>query len=117
MNPSVAHEPRYRKWYSRQVRLGLSPGMARRLAELNCDIDIRGVLPQIVAPTLVLTRTKDPWIRAENSRYLAEHIHDAELLELPGVDHEPWIGDSAPVFAAIEQLISRVAPPVSLAPR
>ena len=117
MNPSVAEQPRYRNWFSRHVRLGVSPGMARRLAELNLEIDIRGILPQIVAPTLVLTRTEDPWIRAENSRYLAEHIPDAELLELPGVDHEPWIGDSAPVFAAIEPLIARVAPPVSLAPR
>lgn len=117
VNPSVAELPRYRNWFSRHVRLGVSPGMARRLAELNLEIDIRGVLPQILAPTLVLTRTEDPWIRAENSRYLAQQIPDAELLELPGVDHEPWIGDSAPVFAAIERLIARVATPVSLAPR
>jgi DNA-binding SARP family transcriptional activator/pimeloyl-ACP methyl ester carboxylesterase len=117
MNPSVAHQPRYRNWYARHVRLGVSPGMARRLAELNLDVDIRGVLPQIEAPTLVLTRAQDPWVRAENSRYLAEHIPDAELVELPGVDHEPWIGDSEPVFAAVERLVARVVPPVSLAPR
>jgi DNA-binding SARP family transcriptional activator/pimeloyl-ACP methyl ester carboxylesterase len=117
VNPTVAGQPRYRNWFARQLRLGVNPGMARRLAELNREIDIRAVLPQIEAPTLVLTRSEDPWIRAENSRYLAEHIPDAELLELPGVDHEPWIGDTNPILAAIEQLVARVALPVSLAPR
>lgn len=41
----------------------------------------------------------------ENSRYLAEHIPRARLLELPGVDHDPWVGDSEPLLQAVREFL------------
>jgi DNA-binding SARP family transcriptional activator/pimeloyl-ACP methyl ester carboxylesterase len=101
-NPGLADNPRYREWFARYVRLAASPWMSRRLAELNAEIDVRPLLAGIRAPTLVICRTEDAWLSPENSRYLAAHIPGARLLELPGVDHDPWVGDTEPVLEAIE---------------
>ncbi len=100
-NPGLADNPRYKDWFARYMRLAASPFMARRLAEMNADIDIRHLLPTIRTPCLVIVRTEDVWMRPENSRYLAEHIPGARLLELPGVDHDPWVGDAEPILAAV----------------
>jgi len=93
---------------ARYVRLASYPWMARRLAEMNAELDVRSSLARIRAPTLVICRTDDAWLSPENSRYLAEHIADAELLELPGVDHDPWVGDTEPVLDAVETFLSRL---------
>jgi pimeloyl-ACP methyl ester carboxylesterase/DNA-binding SARP family transcriptional activator len=104
-NPVLADNPRFRDWYARYVRLAASPYLARRLAEMNAELDIRPLLPHIRTPTLVITRTGDAWLSPENSRYLADHIPGARLLELPGVDHDPWVGDTEQVLAAVEQFV------------
>lgn len=106
-NPGLADNPRYRDWYAHYVRLASNPFMAKRLAEMNASIDNRALLPLIRSPCLVLTRTEDAWMSPENSRYLAAHIGNAELLELPGVDHDPWVGDYEPVLDAVRAFLSR----------
>jgi hypothetical protein len=58
----------------------------------------------------VVVRTEDVWLSADNSRYLAEHIPAAELLELPGVDHDPWVGDTEPVLQAVEMFLATIQP-------
>jgi hypothetical protein len=32
------------------------------------------------------------------------------LVELPGVDHDPWIGDAAEVLALVERFLATLAP-------
>ncbi|MGH9247309.1 MAG: alpha/beta fold hydrolase [Acidimicrobiales bacterium] len=108
-NPGLADNPRYKDWFARYMRLAASPWMARRLAELNAAIDIRALLPRVEAPCLVICRTEDAWLSPQNSRYLAANITDAELLELPGVDHDPWVGDTEPVLDAVDAFLGRLA--------
>lgn len=110
-NPGLADNPRYRDWFARYARLAASPWMARRLAELNAEIDVRPLLAEIKAPCLVICRTEDAWLAPENSHYLAEHIAGASLLELPGSDHDPWVGDTEPVHRALEEFIAGLSPP------
>ena len=105
-NPGLADNPRYRDWFARYVRLAASPYLARRLAEMNADLDIRSLLPHIRTPTLVIVRTEDAWLSPENGRYLAAHIPGARLLELPGVDHDPWAGDTEQVLDAIAAFVA-----------
>ena len=111
VNPSVAEHPRYRGWFVRQRRLAASPGVARRLLELDAQIDIRSLLSEIRVPTLILTRTADAFVRPENSHYLAEHIPGAELVEFPHDEHEPWMGESAPILDAVQAFVRRLARP------
>jgi DNA-binding SARP family transcriptional activator/pimeloyl-ACP methyl ester carboxylesterase len=105
-NPGLAGNPRYRDWFARYVRLGASPWMARRLTEMNGELDVRALLRRIRAPTLVICRTEDVWLSADNSRYLAREIPGARLVELPGVDHDPWVGDAAQVLEVVERFVA-----------
>jgi pimeloyl-ACP methyl ester carboxylesterase/DNA-binding SARP family transcriptional activator len=107
-NPGLVDNPRYRDWYAHYVRLASNPFMARRLAEMNTAVDNRQLLPLITSPSLVITRTEDAWMSPENSRYLAEHISGAQLLELPGVDHDPWVGDTEPVLQAVREFLHAI---------
>ena len=57
--PSRAHDPAFREWWASYLRMGASPGAAVALTRMNAAIDVRGVLPTIRVPTLVLHRTGD----------------------------------------------------------
>ena len=84
LSPNSAGNPRLRDWYGRLERLAASPGTAAQLMRMNAEVDIRAVLPTIKVPTLVLHRAGDKMIDIRHSRYLAEHIPNAKLVELPG---------------------------------
>jgi pimeloyl-ACP methyl ester carboxylesterase/class 3 adenylate cyclase len=87
--PSLADDPGYRAWWGRHQRSSASPGMARALVGLVSEIDVRGALPLIQAPTLVLHTTGDRFVPVEHSRYLHRHIDGSRLVEIPGEDHHP----------------------------
>jgi DNA-binding SARP family transcriptional activator/pimeloyl-ACP methyl ester carboxylesterase len=106
VNPGLAGDRRYIRWFARYLRLSASPGMTRRLMRINAEIDIGDVLPEIRVPTLITHRRDERWVRVENSRYLASRIAGARLVELPGADHQPWIGEVGPVHAAIDGFIA-----------
>jgi len=61
---------------------------------MNYQIDIRHILPTIRVPTLIMHRSGDRALDVRGARYLAEHIPGAKYVELPGIDHLPWVGES-----------------------
>jgi len=83
--PELAEDERFRDWFARLERLSMSPTpletMWRRIAS---TFDVRGILPSIKAPTLVISHAEQPWIRLGHGRYLAEHIPNARYVERPG---------------------------------
>jgi class 3 adenylate cyclase len=87
-------------------RASASPGAAGAIMRMNREIDVRHVLPAIRVPTLILHRTGDQRIEVEHSRYLAQHIPDAKLVEFPGDMHSPWLGARDEVVDAIEQFLT-----------
>ena len=108
--PSVANDERCRNWWARNLRQGASPGAGIALYRMNIEIDIRAVLPSIRVPTLILHRTGDRLINVGNSRYMAEHIPNAKILELEGVDHLPWFGNADSVLDEIQEFLTGVRP-------
>jgi hypothetical protein len=83
---------------------------------MNSDTDVRGVLPSIRVPTLVLHRSGDRCLLVDEGRYLASRIPGARFVELPGNDHLPFVGDQDGLFREIEQfLANRRAVPVRTA--
>jgi pimeloyl-ACP methyl ester carboxylesterase/DNA-binding CsgD family transcriptional regulator len=108
-NPSVADDARYQAWWARYLRAAASPTMGRGALGLNAELDIRHLLPDVDLPTLVLHRTDERWVDVGNSRYLAEHIAGARLVEMSGVDHRPWLGDADEVLDAIETFLTGTA--------
>jgi class 3 adenylate cyclase len=84
--PSAAGNPRLREWFARLERLAASPSTAAELVMMNGQVDVRAILPQVQTPTLVLHRSEDRFVDIRHSRYLAEHIPDARLVELRGAE-------------------------------
>ena len=108
--PSVANDESCRNWWARNLRLGASPGAGIALYRMNIEIDISSVLPSIRVPTLILHREGDRLINVGNSRYMASRIPDAKYVELSGVDHLPWFGDSDAVLDQIEEFLTGMRP-------
>jgi class 3 adenylate cyclase len=88
--PSQSNNPDSRAFYARLERASASPGMIGQLAQMFFDIDVRDVVPSVHTPTLVLHRRYDRLVNVRNGRWLAEHLPNARLVELPGDDHILW---------------------------
>jgi class 3 adenylate cyclase/pimeloyl-ACP methyl ester carboxylesterase len=84
----------------RALRVAVSPGSAAAYVRMNDDVDVCDVLPSIRAPTLVLQREGAPW-DVRSSRYLAGRVPGARLVELPGADFVPFLGDQEELFAEV----------------
>lgn len=106
--PSVAADPAFRQWWAAYLRRGASPGAAVALTRMNTEIDIRHVLPTVRVPTLVVHRSGDQCLKVEEGRYLAEHIPGAKFVELPGVDHLPFVGAQDEILDEIEEFLTGV---------
>jgi predicted ATPase/pimeloyl-ACP methyl ester carboxylesterase len=108
--PTVAHDEQFGRWWSSYLRQSASPGAAQAVSQMNSQIDIRPVLPSVRVPTLVIHRIADRAIPVEASRYLAGHIPNAQLVELLGEDHLPFVGDQDAVLDPIEEFLTGVRP-------
>ena len=75
------------------------------------EVDVREVLPQIRVPTLLLHRTGDQAVDVGASRYAAGRIPGARLVELPGGDTLPYVGDTEAIAAEIEEFLTGSRPP------
>ncbi len=104
--PSVADDTRFRAWWGRLERAAASPSSVVEILRLNREIDVRGVLPAIGVPTLVLHREGDLTVDVENARFLAREIPDACLIELPGDDHVPMVGDQDALLGEVEEFLT-----------
>ena len=91
--PSRAADPVFRNWWSNYLRQGASPGAAVTLTRMNAEIDVRGVLPHVRVPTLVLHRTGDRTLLVDEGRYVASLIPGAQFVELPATITLPFVGD------------------------
>lgn len=107
--PGKAHDPAFRQWWASYLRMGASPGAALGLTRMNAEIDVRHVLPTVRVPTLVLHRTQDRCLRVEEGRFLAGLVPDARLIEVPGEDHLPFVGDQEALLDPIERFLTGLA--------
>ncbi len=69
---------------ARRERLAASPATAEAMVRAMAAADVRQVLPKINVPTLVYFTGDLMHTPVEHSRYLAEHIPNAILVEAPG---------------------------------
>ncbi|HET9672653.1 MAG TPA: adenylate/guanylate cyclase domain-containing protein [Actinomycetota bacterium] len=103
--PSYAGDPAAIRRMAMLLALTESPGSGIAESVMTRQINLRDLLPTIVVPTLVLHRTEDPIESVESGRYLAEHIPGATLVELPGRDTLPWVGESEAVIEEIRRFL------------
>jgi pimeloyl-ACP methyl ester carboxylesterase len=87
-NPSLATDERDLAWCLKYAHLSLTPGGCLADGWRFGQTDLRGVLPTVQVPTLVLRRPEDAW-DAEASAYLASHIRTARRVDVPGMTSSP----------------------------
>jgi pimeloyl-ACP methyl ester carboxylesterase len=105
-SPGAVGDEGYRRWAATYQRLAASPGAAIAVMEMNKEIDVRPILSAVRVPTLVLHRAGDRTTRIEQARYMTEHVPGARLVELPGVDHTPWVGDTDAILSEVEEFLT-----------
>jgi class 3 adenylate cyclase len=104
--PSRAEDPDFVRWWARYQRLAASPGMARAVARLAAEVDIREVLPAISAPTLVLHRSGDLLWPVEGAEFVSKQIEGARFVVCEGVDHFPFVGDTEALLSEVEDFLT-----------
>lgn len=106
--PSMSEDQEFRDWWATYLRMGASPGAAVALTKMNAEIDVRGVLPSVRVPTLVIHRSGDMCLKVEEGRFVAAQIPGAKYVELGGIDHLPFVGDRDEILDEIEQFVTGV---------
>ena len=106
--PSLSNDDAARRRFATFWRRSASPAAAMAVNRMWWETDIRGILPAIAVPTLIVWRSGSPW--APESRYLAEHLPKAKAVEIEGPDHVPWAGDFEPFLREIEEFVTGVPP-------
>ncbi|WCB95024.1 Haloalkane dehalogenase [Baekduia alba] len=106
MAPSVAGDPRMRAWMGKLERQSATPSGFLQIAANLQGVDVRAHLPNLRVPTLVLHRIGDQLIDVGHSRLSARLIPGARLVELPGTDSLPMIGDTEALLGEIEEFLT-----------
>jgi pimeloyl-ACP methyl ester carboxylesterase len=87
-----------------------SPAVARRYYETWASgLTAWDALPAIHQPALVLQRTRDRVLPIKAARVAAQRIPGARMVELPGSEHLPWLGDTAEILSQLREFVG--APP------
>jgi class 3 adenylate cyclase len=108
--PGEIGDPTVRHWWRMFSVSASSPVETLEGIRSLGPVDIRGLLGTIQAPVLVLHRTGDRLASVNASRYMAERIPGARLVELPGDDHLPFYGDQDAVAALAQEFLTGTIP-------
>jgi class 3 adenylate cyclase len=108
--PREAADPSVRAWYRMFLASASSPVESIEGIRALGPVDIRGLLGSIQAPVLVLHRTGDRVADVAASRYMADRIPGARMVELPGDDHLPFFGDQDAVVAQAQEFLTGATP-------
>jgi class 3 adenylate cyclase len=109
--PSRAEDPRFAEWWTRFERACMSASTARRLIELNSQVDLSGVLPAIRVPTLICQLRHSPLVPVEGGRETAALIPGARLVEADGTDCYFWPGAEDAEMDLLEEFLTGRRPP------
>jgi pimeloyl-ACP methyl ester carboxylesterase/DNA-binding CsgD family transcriptional regulator len=86
---------------TRMQRKAATAEAASIFLELDLTADLRGVLPQVAVPTLVLHRRGDRTVPIARGRELASLLPSARFVPLGGDAHVPWRDDQRELFRAL----------------
>jgi class 3 adenylate cyclase len=107
MAPSRMEDGAFRTWWRQAGHRGASPSTARAIFTMSRNSDVRDLLTQVQAPTLVLHAAGNNFVRAGNGRYLSTHIAHATFVEIASADHLPW-ADDTDTAGEIEEFLTGV---------
>lgn len=101
-----AEDGEARRRFVRDQRASAQAETAAALLELAYRMDVRPLLEQVRAPTVVVHRRADRAIPYACGRDLAGSIPGARLVSVPGDAHLPWVGDWMSVSRALGSFLT-----------
>lgn len=104
--PGRVGDRRFEEWWIRYERASTTPAMMRTMTELFMRTDLRGVLPSVRVPTLVLHRRDNALVPVELGREVAALIPGARFVEIPGGDVWGWADPDNPGIDEIEEFLT-----------
>ncbi len=110
--PSLAGDPSGARWWSRLLMSALSPIEFVERVRTLAGFDIRQLLVSVRAPTLLMHRVGERMTDINASRYMADRILGAKLVEVPGIDHLPFFEGTEGILADLEELLTGARRPV-----
>ena len=93
------------KEWGNGAKMGLETIMPS-IAKMNTESDISDILKNIKVPSLIIHRTNDIDVNVEEAKYLASRIQHSKFVELSGIDHCFWVGDTFSVLEEISEFIT-----------
>lgn len=108
MAPSLADVPFARDLFAKLQRYSASPSMLEQLFRMFLDIDVRAVLPSVTTPTLFLHRRGDRAVNYRASEWMAGQVPGASYVELEGIDHAVFAGDTDTLLDELEEFLTGV---------
>ena len=102
---SMTGDEQFAEWLAKQARQSVSRSAILPLMKSFEAYDLIDVFPAVRVPALVVHRRNDPLIPVSHGRWIAEHMPDARYVELPGLDHLPFIGDTAEILGEVERFL------------
>ncbi len=105
LNPDIPEDDLFHRFASRGGQVGASRGSAQAIYAGLSDVDVRHLLGDITAPTLVLHRKDAKFYTVDHGRYLAEHIPGAEFIELEGSNQIAYLGRTETWLNAVERFV------------
>jgi len=108
--PSLADDVHFIRWWARSGQQAASPRVSYEYLSLLFSADVRDVLDEVRAPTLILQRWGNRFIRPPQGRYLASHLPESRYIEVDGDDHFLFAGDTESAIAEMEKFLDRALP-------
>jgi class 3 adenylate cyclase len=101
--PSLS--PTEREAFARVIRLSVSPGAAGAYQRMALDVDVRGVLPSVRVPVLVMAKAHAA--DEDAGRWIASRLPAGEFVAIDRPDLIPVVGDTAPLFDQLRRFVAQ----------
>jgi pimeloyl-ACP methyl ester carboxylesterase len=107
--PSLAADHGFRAWWDALGRRAAGPRAAAALHRAIFESDVRQVVPEVAAPTLLVHRRSCAGYDVGHLRWLAERLPHARVAGLAGADELWFVGDVAALVEAVERFAAQVS--------
>ena len=94
--------------FTRYWRACASPAAVKAIEIMQLEVDARPALRSIHVPSLVMSRIDDRMDPIDEARFIAGAIPGARLVELPGREHPPFLGDTDRVLDELDRFIKSI---------
>ncbi|HLN15206.1 MAG TPA: alpha/beta fold hydrolase [Acidimicrobiales bacterium] len=108
--PSLADDTNFVRWWERSGQQSATPRVSHEYFSMLFGVDVRADLAAVAAPTLVMQRFGNRFVRPTHGHYLASHIRGSRYVELDGEDHFLFAGNTEEAVGEIAKFLDRSLP-------